>query len=167
MGDVENLVHVREQDTILRLEAMLEASLNSLTSGGVRTKGLGLGCPHELGADVLSVQGHHFSGAGRAFSGVRDGVPDLSTLLDIAAHRPTGERVERLKKARVHTFSDPANQQGLAPSKPVLNWLNFETILGKEQFCLHNGRWYRLNAEYADHHRSPHQGDRTVRPVAR
>lgn len=129
---------------ICRLEGELDRAL-----GSPEDARLGLAWPHERIDENGTPTSFRLYVPGTRRLMPQDDVPSLDTLLKIVRDKAPGERFELLKKINIQLFGDAEANNQLSARIPGQRWIAFETDIDSRRYCLHNGRWYLLNQEYA------------------
>lgn len=142
---LEQLVAVKDPDVIDRLESELEAALRA--PGGKR---LGLAWPQERIDENGTPTSFRLYGFGRRAAEPQDGLPEIATFVDILAPVAEGERAESLKKLKVMLYRDADATDSISSLIPGIRWIAFETDIDSNRYCLHDGRWYLMNHQYAE-----------------
>ncbi len=74
----------------------------------------------------------------------------LETFLDPLLGVAAGGRVALLKKMGVMLYRDADATDSMSSRIPGLRWIAFETDAEGRRYCLHDGRWYLMNQQYAE-----------------
>lgn len=74
---------------------------------------------------------------------------DVEDLLAPVRERATGERLEALGKGRIQMFDD-VHEQSVLSGANAQRWLTAELVEGDVHYCLWQGRWYQVGAEYLE-----------------
>jgi uncharacterized protein (TIGR04141 family) len=142
---LEQLVAVKNNPAlILTLESALATSLADLDNAR-----LGLSWPHEFIDENGTPTSYRIFGEGRRESQPQDGTPTLDALVKPVGRYPPDERIGRLRHMRVQLFRDAEGTDAISTAIPGLRWLAFETEVERALYCLHNGRWYLMDQDYA------------------
>jgi uncharacterized protein (TIGR04141 family) len=142
---LEQLVAItRRPDLIEQLEADLDVAL-----GDPGSSRLSLSWPHERIDENGSPTSFKVYGAGRRESKPRDGIPELETLVALVAKSPATKRVTKLQGIKLMLYKDSDASDPISPLIPALKWLAFETDRDGKRYCLHDGRWYLMDEDYA------------------
>lgn len=82
----------------------------------------------------------------------RDDVPNLSEINQLILDRNIDARLSFLRNTKVQLFADNEASHGSAISSKItlIKWIAFEYRIGSLLYCLHDGRWYRLDQRHAD-----------------
>lgn len=149
---LEQLVAIRNKPELVEaLEGDLEAALTDPT----KADRLSLSWPHERIEENSPPTSYKVRGAGHSASRkVHDGDPTLNDLLVPLAKADEGKRLETLKGLQVMLFRDADGTEPISAAIPGLHWLAFETDRDGKRYCLHDGRWYLMDQDYADKLRS-------------
>lgn len=111
---------------------------------------LGLAWPHER----LNAWGPAVSskvvGIGDGVRRVFADVPGIDDVLEWLRQIPRGELLNRLDTIRIELYSTADPEPGSLASSPVAlrRWLAFEVKEDGHRYCLHDGRWYRMDDRY-------------------
>ncbi|AJM76900.1 DUF6119 family protein [Rathayibacter toxicus] len=113
---------------------------------------LGISWPHER----LNAWGPAVSskviGIGDYGRHVFTNVPEIEQVLDWLRKIPRAELLKRLGTIRIELYSsaDPEPGSLVASPVPLRRWLAFEVMKDSHRYCLHDGRWYRMDDRYLD-----------------
>lgn len=145
---VEHIVPVKDEATLTRLEQALDDLLGAPPDGR-----LAMTVPVDQWDDHALARSFHVRIASREAG--RSDEFDLGYLLHRARLQPSGQRVEALRRGTVtlHRHHRAAPQDQLS-STQALRWLEAGISLGAHRFCLLEGDWYEIGAEYLDAARS-------------
>lgn len=111
---------------------------------------LGLAWPHER----LNAWGPAVSskvvGIGDRARRVFTDVPGIDDVLGWLRQIPRRELLNRLDTIRIELYSTADPEPGSLASSPVAlrRWLAFEVKEDGHRYCLHDGRWYRMDDRY-------------------
>lgn len=109
---------------------------------------LGLGWPHERIDENGTPTSFKIFGAGR--NAGRGDIPVIEDLLTNMISLPTaGQRLEKLSRMSIMLFRDAEGTEPISAKIPAKKWLAFQTDRDARRYCLHDGRWYLLDEEYA------------------
>lgn len=142
---LEQLVALKDSEIIDHLEQALDEALGS--SEGSR---IGLSWPQERIDENGTPTSFKVFGIGRKAAAPQDGLPTLDTLFEPLAGAKAGERVELLRKMGVMLYRDADATESMSSLIPGLRWIAFETDADGRRYCLHDGRWYLMNQQYAE-----------------
>jgi uncharacterized protein (TIGR04141 family) len=142
---LEQLVALKNPELIDQLEQALDEALGSPDG-----KRLGLAWPHERIDENGTPTSFKVYGIGRSAAAPQDGLPTLETFLESLSDAPDGQRVGLLKKMGVMLYRDADATDSMSSLIPGLRWITFETDAESRRYCLHDGRWYLLNQQYAE-----------------
>ncbi|NUU06773.1 DUF6119 family protein [Leifsonia sp. C5G2] len=146
LESLEQLVALKPQDS--RVPALDQRLVDALKSGHAHR--LGIAWPHErldAYAPVMSVK---VTGFGDRKRRVSELAPDIADVIDWFRAVPREAVLDRLKSVRVelHSEAEPQETSLSASAVPLRRWLAFEVEEGNRRFCLHDGRWYRMDDKY-------------------
>lgn len=145
---LEQLVAVKHQPGLIeRLEATLAESL--MSPSPQEDRALALSWPHERIDENGTPSSFKLVNAGRGRSGVQDGLPELSTIVDCLVGLTGGPALDRLARMKIMLFRDVDGDEPISSEIPARRWLAFQTEDGGNRYCLHDGSWYRLTSDYA------------------
>lgn len=144
---LEQLVAIRNHPELVE---ELEGDLEEALDDEKRRRRLSLSWPHERIEENSPPTAFKIYGTGRSTSRtVYDGDPELSDLLEALGKAPRGKRVEALRAMRVMLFRDTDGKEPISAAIPAVHWLAFETDRDGKRYCLHDGRWYLMDQDYA------------------
>lgn len=145
---LEQLVAVRNNPELIEA---LEEDLEEALTDPKKASRLSLSWPHERIEENSPATSFKIRGAGHSASRkVYDGDPTLSDLLAPLAKAGKGKRLESLKAVRVMLYRDADATEPISAAIPGLHWLAFETDRDGKRYCLHDGRWYLMDQDYAE-----------------
>jgi uncharacterized protein (TIGR04141 family) len=143
---LEQLVAInRRPDLAQQLEGDLEDALTNPSSAR-----LSLSWPHERIDENSPPASFKVYGAGRRAAKPQDGIPELDTLLELLKKAPDGQRVPSLQRMKVMLFRDADATEPISQAIPAVKWIAFETDRDGKRYCLHDGRWYLMDQDYAE-----------------
>lgn len=141
---LEQLKPVKDPAVLAMLQHHLRTTLQGAGQGKV-----GIGWPHEYIDESGTPASHKIYGAGRGQGGPFDDVLTLDRLLDtIAMHRRV-DPLEAVSAMKIQLFSDADGDEAISRAIPARKWLAFEADLEGSRYCLHDGRWYQMDRDYA------------------
>ncbi|MBD8583350.1 TIGR04141 family sporadically distributed protein [Frigoribacterium sp. CFBP 8766] len=148
LESLEQLVALKPRDRqVPRLEQML---LNDIYSGENTT--MGLSWPHERLNIWGPVVACKVTGLGDRKVRISNDVPVIDEVLGWLREVPREQLLARLDAIRIelHSSPDPEPSTLVATTVPLRRWLAFEVREDGQRFCLHDGRWYRMDDQYLD-----------------
>lgn len=140
---LEQLVLVKDEALLDELEAELGQALAK-----PETHMLGMGWPHERISDNGTPTSFKVFGAGR--TEVEDDVPQMDDILNRLPKSSAAERLERLSRLSIMLFRDAEGTEAMSPRIPARKWLAYQADREARRYCLHDGRWYLLDQNYAE-----------------
>ncbi|WP_251021354.1 DUF6119 family protein [Streptomyces sp. ISL-98] len=145
---VEHIVPVKDQPTRDRLDQALDEALGKPADGRIAAA-----IPPARWEDHSAARAFHIKIGSR--DGQRFDAFDLDYVLDRARIQRAGQRLEALQQGTVKLYSShKATPQDLIATTEALRWIEASLSLGSRQFCLLDGEWYEIGAEYLDTIRS-------------
>jgi uncharacterized protein (TIGR04141 family) len=144
LESLEQLKSVRQPDLVATLDGHLRASLEGTEAGR-----LAMSWPHERVDENGTPTSFRVLGAGRGNTGPFDDVPSLAILLEALRSHASGDVLEAAVALRVQLFRDADGDDAISGAIPVRTWLAFEVDLDGRRYCLHDGRWYLMDQDYA------------------
>lgn len=149
---LEQLVAIRNNT---QLEGELWDELEDALGDEENATRLSLSWPHERIDENGPPTSFKIGGAGRSSSRqIHDGDPQLKNLLQPLVGNIGRDRVGALKALRITLFRDADGAEPISSAVPGIKWLAFETDRNGKRYCLHDGRWYLMDQDYADKLRS-------------
>ena len=145
---LEQLVAIRNKPDLIEA---LEADLNDALGDPRDAPRLSLSWPHERIEENSPPSSHKIMGIGHSASRkVHDGIPELSHIIGKLTELEAGKRVDAVKTMRVMLFRDADGREPISAAIPGIHWLAFETDRDGKRYCLHDGRWYLMDQDYAE-----------------
>lgn len=148
LESVEQLIALKPRDQ--RAAGLDDRLLDEILSED--PKRLGLSWPHERLDLHGPVAGCRVIGFGDRRSRSSDDVPELDEVLLWLRAIPREELRTRLDTIRLALYSSPDLEPDTRVSNdvPLWRWLAFEIHDGDQRYCLHDGKWYRMDNRYLD-----------------
>ena len=144
---LEQLRAIKRGEPILaRLDEQLAEAVSSPES-----RRIGLAWPHESVDENGVPNSYRFFNAGREFSRPREDTPTLKEIIEAAIGDTHEETLGRLRRVKIQLFRDTGAEPGEAISTQVSaqKWLAFECDFDSRRYCLHDGRWFEMDTDYA------------------
>lgn len=139
---LEQLSIVKTKSTIDELDNALIEAINKEDDSL-----LTLSFPHELVDEYGNASSYRVQGAGDL--SLRDDLPTLDALLSPLKKVPEDKRKQKLENIAVQLF-DESGGTPLSPNMKAKRWLAFQTDVDGVRFHLHNGRWFKMDRDYAE-----------------
>ncbi|WP_185974145.1 DUF6119 family protein [Curtobacterium sp. KBS0715] len=146
LESVEQLIALKPRDQ--RAAGLEDKLLDEILSDD--PKRLGLSWPHERLDLYGPVAGSKVLGFGDRTARVSGDVPELDEVLQWLREIPRSELRTRLDTIRVVLYSSPDLEPETRVSNdvPLWRWLAFEVREDEKRFCLHDGKWFRMDDRY-------------------
>lgn len=144
LESLEQLTPVKNTDVVATLEDELRAAIADPQQGR-----LALSWPHERIDENGTATSFRLHGAGRGNGGPFDDLPTLSAIRAALSAQESDDLLEVANTLKIQLFRDPDAEEPMSPAIPVTKWLAFELDLEGRRYCLHDGRWYLMDQDYA------------------
>jgi uncharacterized protein (TIGR04141 family) len=141
---LEQLKPVKNPDLKLQLGELLAKALQRVDGGR-----LALSWPQERIDENGTASSYRIYGLGRSESGPFDDVPSLQILRSALEARDSRDLLGAANSVRVQLFRDAEGDEPISNAIPAIQWLAFEADVDNRRYCLHDGRGYLMDQDYA------------------
>lgn len=141
---LEQLSVVKDEGLIGELDRALIESFSPNADAPL----LSLAYPHELIDEFGAAQAHLITG--NYARKPTDSLPTLAILLAAVRKAPESERLNKLERLSVLLYETESSESPISARIPLKKWLAFQTEVGGSRYCLHNGRWFLMDRNYAE-----------------
>ncbi|SEQ69448.1 sporadically distributed protein, TIGR04141 family [Arthrobacter sp. OV608] len=139
---LEHLVAIKKSsDTATKLDALLAGALVDPANSSIS-----VAWPHEHVDENGTPDSFVIKGNGPRM--IRPGIPGLEDIIGVIAQKGVLHSLERVK---IQLFSDADAETAISTDIALRKWVAFETILDGKRYFLHNGTWYLMDSDYANH----------------
>ena len=143
LRQIEAINAVTDRNLLNTLNKNLKAEILKTSSNS-----LGISWPHMRTEEMTTPSAHKFYGLGRGQPLITSPYPCLQHVLAALKRKSPHDPLQAMWQVKIQTYGDGGAGDELGSMVPVARWIHYSTTVDRGHYCLFDGTWYAIDAEY-------------------